>query len=265
MTAAAAGPDGLWIRRFSPADDARVRLVCFPHAGGSATFYFPVARALAPAIDVLAVQYPGRQDRRGEPCVDDMGRLADLVTEELRPWTDRPLALFGHSMGALLGFEVARRLERDGIRPLRFFASGRRAPMRRRSDEDVHRRDDQRLIAELTSLSGTDAQILDDPEVLQLVLPAIRSDYRAVETYRYAPGEPLRCPVSVLTGDSDPQVTLDEAEDWRHCVAGHFDVTVYPGGHFYLTEHAGAVMAEIRRRLADTALPSPIGTAPRLH
>jgi len=262
---AAAGSDGLWIRRFHPANDAPVRLVCLPHAGGSATFYFPLSRTLAPAIDVLALQYPGRQDRRGEPCIDEMGRLADLVTEELRPWTDRPLALFGHSMGALLGFEVARRLERDGISPLHFFASGRRAPMRRRSDEDVHRRDDQRLIAELATLSGTDAQILDDPEVLHLVLPAVRSDYRAVETYRYAPGEPLKCPMSVLTGDSDPQVTRDEAEDWRQCVAGRFDLTVYPGGHFYLTEHAGEVMAQIRRALAAAGPPAPAVSAARPH
>lgn len=107
-----------WIRRYSPVTDARARLLCLPHAGGSAPFYLPFARALAPDVDVLTVQYPGRQDRRHEPCIDSITDLADSLTGEVLPWADRPLAIFGHSMGAMIAFELALRLERQGTQPL---------------------------------------------------------------------------------------------------------------------------------------------------
>src|SRR5262249_29653456 len=100
----------LWVRRFHPAPSAGSRLVCLPHAGGSASYFLPISRGLSPQVEVLAVQYPGRQDRRAEPCIEDVGGLADQITASLQPWIDRPVALFGHSMGAILGFEVALRL-----------------------------------------------------------------------------------------------------------------------------------------------------------
>src|ERR1700712_4687720 len=115
-----------WIRRFHESPGASARLVCFPHAGGAATYFYPLSRTLAPSIEALAVQYPGRQDRRAEPCVDDIHELADLVAPALLEWADRPLALFGHSMGATLAFEVAGRLEKAGVRPAGLFVSGRR-------------------------------------------------------------------------------------------------------------------------------------------
>lgn len=247
MAAAPAG-SGTWIRRYHPAPDARTRLICFPHAGGSATFFFPVSRALSPGVDVLAVQYPGRQDRRAEPCVDDVRELADLVVDELHAWLDRPVTLFGHSLGATLAFEVALRLREDGVTPLGLFASGRRAPSRYR-DERVHLADDDGLVADLKRLSGTDSQILDDDEVLRMVLPATRSDYRAAETYRYVPGPRLDCPVVALVGDDDSQVTIDEARAWGEHTTATFELKVFTGGHFYLTTHAAAVMSAIREHV----------------
>lgn len=247
MTAARAESTA-WVRRFHPSPDAHTRLICFPHAGGSATFYFPVSRAMSPVLDVLAIQYPGRQDRRAEPCVDDLRKLADLVVDELHPWIDRPVVLFGHSLGATLAFEVALTLRREGITPLGLFASGRRAPSRHR-DERVHLADDDQLVADLKRLSGTESQMLDDDEVLRMILPAMRSDYRAAETYRYQPGPKLDCPVVALVGDDDPQVTIDEARAWgEHTTAG-FDLRVFTGGHFYLNTHAAAVMNAITEHI----------------
>lgn len=127
-------PGNLWIRRYHPAPEAAERLVCFPHAGGSASFYLPVSTALSPAVDVLGVQYPGRQDRRHEPGVTSVADLADSITRALADWGDRPLTFFGHSMGAVVAFEVARRMEGAGGGPVRLFASGggrRPAPARR--------------------------------------------------------------------------------------------------------------------------------------
>ncbi|MEZ7006289.1 thioesterase II family protein [Streptomyces sp. AD55] len=239
---------GSWIRRFHPAPDARGRLVCFPHAGGSATYYFPVAQALSPATDVLAIQYPGRQDRRAEPCVEDIEELAGLIVEELRPWGDVPLAFFGHSMGATVAFEVARRLEAEGTPPLALFVSGRRAPSRVR-EETVHLADDDRLIDDITRLSGTDSAVLSDPEILRMILPAVRSDYKAAETYRFRPGPPLGSEVVALVGDHDPQVTVEEAGSWREHTTGPFELKVYPGGHFFLDAHMPAILDLIRGHL----------------
>ncbi|WP_432842512.1 thioesterase II family protein [Dactylosporangium sp. CA-092794] len=245
----------LWIRRYNTAPGSPIRLACLPHAGGSASFFVPVSRGLHPRIEVLAVQYPGRQDRRGEPSVADIPTLARLVAAELAGWLDRPLALFGHSMGATLGFEVGRILEKEhGQAPAWLFASGRRAPSRHR-DERVHEQDDNGLIAEMRRLSGTDAGILGDEELLRMILPAIRNDYRAAETYRYTPGPPLSCPITALVGDADPKVTVGEAESWREHTSAAFDLKVYPGGHFYLAKQQRAVLELIEARLATVTGP----------
>lgn len=200
------------------------------------------------------MQYPGRQDRRREPAIDDICLLADQIADALGTWSDRPLTFFGHSMGALVAFEVARRLERNGDGPLRLFASGRRAPSMYR-DEQVHRRDDDGLIAELRALSGTDSRVLDDDEMLRMVLPALRSDYKAVETYRSEPASAVRCPVTVLVGDDDPKTSLDEARSWDAHTTGDFDLRVFPGGHFYLADRPEEVMTVLSDHFTSAALP----------
>ncbi|MGW0671774.1 thioesterase II family protein [Streptomyces sp. NPDC002746] len=243
----------VWIRRYFPSAEAAVQLICLPHAGGSAPFYRPVAQALSPRVEVLAVQYPGRQDRRHEPMIDDLGVLADRVCEAVVAAADRPFALFGHSMGATLAFEVATRLERREILPLRVFVSGRRAPSCHR-DERVHLRDDDGLVGALRALSGTDQRVFGDEELLRMVLPAIRNDYRAAETYRYTPGPPLRAPVSVLVGDSDPMANHEEAAAWRSHTDGEFELHTYAGGHFYLLDHAADVLRVLGERLSEPAL-----------
>ncbi|MFI5980634.1 thioesterase II family protein [Streptomyces sp. NPDC051555] len=235
------------IRRFH-SSEAGVRLVCFPHAGGAASYFFQVSRQLASVADVLAVQYPGRQERRKEPFIPGITELADVLVAELRQWTDRPLALFGHSMGALVAYEVARRLEQEGIKPVALFASGRGAPSLSR-DEGVHLRDDEGLLDKMRELGGTAGALLEDPDVVEMLMPAIRNDYRAVETYRHTPGPPLACPLVVFTGDADPQVTVAGAQAWDAFSTGDFELNTYSGGHFFLDAHAAHVLGRIRSRL----------------
>jgi len=251
MTGSSPG-NGAWVRRFHPAPQAATRLICLPHAGGSSTYYFPMSRALSPEVEVLAIQYPGRQDRRREPCVDDLRVLAGLLAPEVLPWLDRPTAIFGHSMGATLGFELALRLADAGVTPHSLFVSGRRAPSTFR-DERVHLYSDAEFIADLHRLSGTDPQMFEDEETVRMILPALRSDYRAAEKYRYRESPPLDCPITALIGDDDPQVTRQEAAAWATHTAAGFDLQVYPGGHFFLAQHAAAVLDLVGGQLNGVA------------
>ncbi|MCZ7433044.1 thioesterase II family protein [Streptomyces sp. WMMC1477] len=247
---AASGKHDTWFRRFQSASSGAVKLVALPHAGGSAPYFLPLARALAPELDVLCVQYPGRQDRYREPLVESLDSLADQLYDALTAEPPQQLVLFGHSMGAVLAFELGRRIERDGGGELLgVIASGRRAPCRHR-EETVHLRDDDGLVGEIRELSGTDPGVFDDEELLRMVLPALRADYRAVETYRYQPGEPLRAPISTLTGESDTRVTLEEARAWGELTSGSFQFRSFPGGHFYLNGHQAAVTEAIRESVA---------------
>ncbi|MFE5772443.1 thioesterase II family protein [Streptomyces sp. NPDC056485] len=246
---------GAWIRRFQPSPDAPHRLVCFPHAGGAATYWFPTAQALAPEVDVLAVQYPGRQDRRGEPCVESIETLADHAAEEVLAWSDRPVTLFGHSMGAMVAFETARRLEERGRPAAGLVVSGMRAPSRARGGSGRAQaaeaaETEEELVAGILRLQGTDAAVLEDPELVRMILPTIRSDYRAAESYRWRPGPPLRTPIAVLTGTEDPHVERGQAAAWREHTAGPFSLTVFPGGHFFLNEHADDVRKVVTDHIA---------------
>lgn len=245
-----AAPTTAWLRRFHPADPGDRRLVCFPHAGGSATFYHPVSARFSPEVEVLAIQYPGRQDRRHEPCVDDLPTLAALIADELRALPPKPTVYFGHSMGAALAFETAWRLERQGAGPRALVASGWRAPSDGRDDR-VHLRDDDGLLADVRALGGTDTAVLADDEIVRMALPAIRSDYRAIETYSARRDQVLRCPVTTLIGDDDAKVDRVAASGWSaHTTAG-FRMRVFPGGHFYLIRHHQEVCAEVAAALAD--------------
>ncbi|MEU5537058.1 alpha/beta fold hydrolase [Streptomyces sp. NPDC020362] len=241
--------DELWCRRFHPAKNPAARLVCLPHAGGSASFYLPVAAALSPDVDVLAIQYPGRQDRRTEQPIDDLAILVDRLYEVLRRQPELPTTLLGHSMGAVLGFELARRLEADGQGPVRLFASGRRAPSTYR-DENAHRSDDA-ILAEVRRLSGTASALLGDEEMMRAAMPSLRADYKAVETYRCEPGATVDCPITVLTGDNDPKTTLDEAKAWTQHTTGSIDLRVFTGGHFFISERSREVLQVLDQHFQD--------------
>ncbi|WP_448316704.1 thioesterase II family protein [Streptomyces sp. CO7] len=257
----AADPRDLWLRRFHPAHAHAPELVCFPHAGGSAAYWHRLSSVLAPEAEVSAVQYPGRHDRHREPPATDLHTLADHVAGALGR-ADRPRVLLGHSMGASLAYEVAVRLAARGQgEPSALIVSGRRAPACAEPGQD-RLSDDAALVAKVRSLGGTGAEVLRDPDMLELMLPVLRGDYRALAAYTPSSGPVLRCPVLALSGDRDGEASVEEVRAWRRRTSGEFRLRVFPGGHFFLTEHLDVVAGLVRGTLRETVGPAPAGRAP---
>lgn len=227
-----------WIRCFHPIAETSPQVMCFPHAGGAASYYFALSRSLASRVGVMAVQYPGRQDRRREPLIDSIPVLADQIFEMLQSIDGlAPRAFFGHSMGSIVAFEVALRLQRAGVEvPQVLLVSGRRGPTVQRV-ERYHLLEDEGFISELRAMDGTDPRLLADPELLDMILRVARADYKAIETYECSPEAILSCPIVALVGEADQRSRVAEVAAWAGHTSGEFDMKIFPGGHFYLDSH----------------------------
>jgi pyochelin biosynthesis protein PchC len=248
---------GPWLRRFVSRPNATLRLVCLPHGGGGASAYLGWSELLPPEVELLAVQYPAREDRFGDPVPRDMSDLVGRLAGAVEPFLDRPYALFGHSMGATVAYELAQELRtRDLLQPVHLVPSGREAPHDEKGG-DVHRRDDDGLYAELMRLGGTNPEIMRIPEMRAMVLAYVRADYRLIETYRPVDRPPLDCPITVFLGSHDPDLSRAEAARWRRATRARTSIQVFPGDHFYLVPQRATVVAALHR--AVTEPPAPAG------
>ncbi|MET8855503.1 thioesterase domain-containing protein [Streptomyces sp. NPDC004579] len=241
---------GAWFHQSGQTLNPDLRLVCFPHAGGTPNSFRGWASRLPVRTGVLAVCYPGRHQRLTDPLVRTMEVMADRLAEALLPYTDTPLAFFGHSMGAGVAYEVALRLERRaGVRPLRLFASAFRAP-HLREPVDLPS-DDATLLDELRRLGSATTSALDHPDLLRMVLPTLRADMELVAAYGARRPERVGCPLVAYAGDQDPGCGPDAMRGWSELTGSRFEQRSFPGGHFYLEHREAELLADMSGRLGD--------------
>jgi medium-chain acyl-[acyl-carrier-protein] hydrolase len=244
-----------WVHAPVPRRQAQRRLFCFPYAGGGASIYRDWGAHLPPDIELCAVRLPGREGRFSEPMLHALEPLLAQLVDALLPAMDRPFALFGHSLGALVAFELARALRARGLpTPLHVFVSGRRAPHLPES-RDLHEPPlstlpDAELIAQLRRLEGTPDEVLSAPELLALMLPMLRADFAISESYEHRPGAPLDCPITAFGGLEDKDTGRDSIAAWSVHTRGDFTMHVLPGGHFFLHTMHSSILHAVANSLA---------------
>lgn len=243
---------------------ARRRLICLPHAGAAASIYRQWPDGFDADVEVLAIQLPGRETRIMEPARTSLAGLVEELIPALRPWLDRPYALFGHSMGALIAFELARTLEaRTGAGPSHLFVAGQAAPHRPSRHAALHRLPDQELLAALKALSSRPDRAMDNAELMRLLLPTLRADCALCATYGWNGGEPLTCALTAFGGRHDRSVTRADLDGWRRHTTGPFDVRLFSGDHFFVHRGRAAVLRAIRARLRRSGSPAARAQARR--
>jgi medium-chain acyl-[acyl-carrier-protein] hydrolase len=224
-----------WIACRKPNPQARLRLFCFPYAGSGALIFRTWSDGLPADIEVCPIQFPGRGTRLMETPFTQISPLIDALAQALEPLLDKPFAFFGHSLGALVGFELARRLRRqNGVQPVHLFVSADRAPQIAHRDRPIHTLPEGEFLVELRRLNGIPGKVLEEVELMQIMLPILRADFAVYETYVYSTEPPLNCPISAFGGLQDHRVSRSDLEAWSDQSSGSFSLRMFPGDHFFL-------------------------------
>jgi len=227
----------------------RLRLFCFPYAGGGSSIFRLWPNALPAEVEVCPVYLPGRESRLNEAAFTRLSPLVQTVAQVLHPYLDTPFALFGHSMGALISFELARYLRKNYNQlPTHLFVSSHRAPQLPRLGSDTYDLPEPAFIDAVYRLGGTPLEVLQHKELMDMMLPALRADFTLYETYVYSEEEPLACPITAFRGEQDT-VSVQELSAWREQTRGAFSLHTLPGGHFFLHRYQGLLLQALSGQL----------------
>jgi len=241
----------LWLPAYRALPSPRVRLICCPYAGASATLFHAWPSGLPADIEVRALQLPARQSRLRERPLTRVAPIVDGIVAALGTLSPAPLALYGHSFGSLIAFEVARRLSALGAPPIALVVAARRPPHLPHARTNLYALPEPELLATLNRSYGTPWSILRDRDLMELALPPMRADMEAIETHVHVDGEPLNLPVTVARGLRDPALSADEAAKWSELVRGGAPVREIDAGHFFMDTHRAWVLALVAGAIAD--------------
>jgi medium-chain acyl-[acyl-carrier-protein] hydrolase len=229
---------------------ALIRLFCFPHAGGTASLCRTWHATLPSEIEVCGAQLPGRANRISEPAFSRLTDLVEAIGAAMTPLLDKPVAFFGHSMGAVVSFELARWLRRHhGLQPVHLFVSGRRAPQLPQTNAPTYLTRDDQFLATLGELNGTPQDFFREQALLELILPTLRADFEAVETYRYLDEPPLDCPIMVFGGRDDEESIDGRLDAWQSQTNRSCSKYMMDGGHFFIHSNEQRMLSLIRTGL----------------
>lgn len=245
-----------WLECFRPNPRARLRLFCLPYAGAGASLYRSWWRDLPDEIEVWAFQLPGRERRLREPRLTELSPVLEGAGDALAMRLELPFALFGHSFGAMLSFELTRYLRRRfGVTPKHLFVSGYSAPHLPLPNRWTPLSDEQ-FITKMRDLQGTPEEVLQHPELMQLFLPLLRADLELLEAYRHQTEPPLECSITAFGGAADPEVACATVEQWRWHTTGAFNCHILAGDHFFFQNRSRgefmALMADELSRILDS-------------
>jgi len=231
-----------------------MRLFCFPYAGGNAlNIYRSWPDYLPRDFEVCAIQLPGRGNRIREPAHTRLDALVRDVEPNIKPYLDKPFAFFGHSMGAMISFELARALRRlQAPGPAQLFVSGRGAPHLPDPDPPAYHLPEAEFIAEIKSLNGTPKEVLEHPELMELMIPLLRADFSVCQTYSYVEGPPLDCPITVFGGLEDPKAGPELLEPWNLHTSAAFKLRMLPGDHFFLQSNKTQLLQYLSAEILES-------------
>jgi medium-chain acyl-[acyl-carrier-protein] hydrolase len=242
-----------WLDSMSRNPGAELRLFCFPYAGGSTAIFSSWWKSLPSFVQVVPIQLPGRGNRLQEQPWRRIDQLADAITEDLLPvFEEKVFAFYGHSMGAVLSFEVAKRLaRRNAVQPEFLIISGRRAPHIPDDDPPTYKLPREEFIEDLKRLNGTPIEVFESAELMELLEPVLRADFEAIETYQYSPSPPLECPFVLMGGVDDTEVKREFIEGWRIHTTSVCSMNMFPGGHFFLNSHKEQFLKFLSKTLTE--------------
>jgi medium-chain acyl-[acyl-carrier-protein] hydrolase len=245
-----------WFSCAKPDSQVRLRLFCFPYAGGGASIYRGWENYLPPGVEVWPVQPPGRGSRFREPALATMDSLVAGVATAIEPFLDLPIALFGHSVGAMVSFELAHVLtNKFGFKVSHLFVSGARGPQLPRNRRRLHDLPEEQFLTELKTLNGTPPEVLENPELMRMISATLRADFAIAETYFSVNRPPLNCPISVFGGRDDTLVAREDLEAWKSHTTGSFDLWQLPGDHFFIHTADSLILRIISRELTRLIQP----------
>ena len=238
-----------WLAPTRPNPEASLRLFCFPYAGGGVAAFRAWPDYLPHNVEVQMLEMPGREKHVGLPRFVRVGALVHAIGEAIKDYVDRPFAFFGHSMGALVSFELARLLRRQNSpQPDALFVSGRRPPQLE-IEPSTYDLPEYDFIEELRRIGGTPEEVLAHPELLTLVLPTLRSDFELCQTHSYTDELPFNFPITAFGGLNDQFVPREMLEQWREQTTGAFQLRMFPGDHFFLKTAQTQLVEALAREL----------------
>lgn len=248
-------PTNTWIKCFKPNPEAYLRLFCFPYAGGSALAFRDWPDQLSTVIEVCSIELPGRGMHLHKTPFTRMRPLVMEIAQFLLAYLDKPFAFFGHSMGALVSFELARLLRKDyNCNPIHLFVSGRRAPHIPEVSPPIYPLPDADFLEELRQFNGTPEAVLANKDLMQLLLPSLRADFEAHETYTYQPEPPLNCAISAFGGFQDLTVNCEMLKAWQEQTLDVFSMQMFPGDHFFIHTEKSSLLQSLNQKLSELAL-----------